>query len=70
MLVNKTSISHWGGDEKSYHLVVGEEKGNFSYELGNVMGRGSPWDGGGLRAGVSLLLSLRGRCESPRLGSS
>lgn len=70
MLVNKTSISNWGVDEKSYHLVVGEENGNFSYELGNIMGRGSPWDGGGLKAGVSLLLSLGGCCESPGLGSS
>lgn len=42
MLVNKTSISHWGGDEKSYHLVVGEENGTFPMNLGTLWEEGAP----------------------------
>ena len=51
-------------------LMVGEENGKFSYVLGNVMGRGCPWDRGGTqgwRQPAWPLTSVR-RSASPRLG--
>lgn len=43
---------------------MGEENGDFPYALGDVMGRGSPWEGGGTE-GRTQPLSL-GRCSERR----
>lgn len=46
MLLNEPVINPlWSYN--SYLLVVGAENGDVSYLLGIVMGRWSPWDGGG-----------------------